>query len=85
MKKTSFFIINNVISSITGAINLGICTIFLKQAGYNYTSISLIFSVILVSQTIFEYPSGIIADKFGRKKLMHLVYYLFHFNIFFMH
>lgn len=69
MKKTSFFIINNVISSITGAINLGICTIFLKQAGYNYTSISLIFSVILVSQTIFEYPSGIIADKFGRKKI----------------
>lgn len=69
MKKTSFFITNNVISSITGAINLGICTIFLKQAGYNYTSISLIFSVILVSQTIFEYPSGIIADKFGRKKI----------------
>lgn len=49
-----------------------VATLFLKSRGLNYLEIFLLESVISASIFIFEIPSGILADKIGRKKLIIL-------------
>lgn len=67
--KIGFYITNSLIASLIGTINLGICTTLFTLNGLTFLNISIIYTCILLSSLIFEYPSGIIADKFGRKKV----------------
>ncbi len=45
-----------------------IVTLYLMDKGLSFFEINSLFGVILVTQTICEIPTGIIADKIGRKK-----------------
>lgn len=47
-----------------------VSTLFLKSRGLDYFQIFLLESVISASIFIFEVPSGILADKLGRKKVI---------------
>jgi MFS family permease len=54
-----------------------IFTLFLLKRGLDYWEIFLLESVLSAAIFIFEIPSGILADKFGRKKLVVLSVTLF--------
>ncbi len=58
-----------LILGVTSTLNLGIITMFFKIKALNYFEVSILFSIILITSLILEYPSGILADKFGRKKI----------------
>lgn len=42
--------------------------LFLLEKGMNYSQIGLLYAVKEIALNVFEIPSGIIADTFGRKK-----------------
>ncbi|MBM6617225.1 MFS transporter [Bacillus sp. RD4P76] len=54
-----------------------IYTIFLKERGLSYFEIFLLESILSAAIFIFEIPSGKLADKFGRKKLVILSVFLY--------
>lgn len=70
--KLKFYMVNTILVSIIGTINLGICTAFFSLKSISYIEITTIYSIILLSTLLLEYPSGIIADRFGRKKIYGL-------------
>lgn len=45
-------------------------TLFLLERGLNYTEIFLLESILSASIFLFEIPSGVLADRFGRKKII---------------
>ncbi len=48
-----------------------------KVAGFNWTEIGLILSVALIAYVIFEYPIGVVADKYiGEKEMMAFGFFL---------
>ncbi|MDA3813428.1 MAG: MFS transporter [Candidatus Cloacimonetes bacterium] len=59
--------------------------IFLMQSGLNLFQIGLLYSVREVMSFIFEIPSGILADNYGKKKelLLCFTFYIISFIIFF--
>jgi MFS family permease len=42
-------------------------TFFLLDKGLNFAQVALLESVLLVTATVFEIPTGFLGDKFGRK------------------
>ena len=46
-----------------------VITAFLLQLGINNTQIGFIWSLVLFSQMIFDYPTGSFADKYGRLRI----------------
>ncbi|GAA0323772.1 MFS transporter [Bacillus carboniphilus] len=52
-------------------------TLFLLERGLNYFEIFLLESVLSASIFLFEIPSGALADRFGRKKVIVLSMILF--------
>jgi len=67
-KFARWFIINNCISTSLSIILDSIMTFYLLKNGFSLAVISLCFSISLITTTIIEFPSGMIADRFGRKK-----------------
>ena len=49
-------------------LNSCVISLYLKSQNFSYFQISILFSLILGVGFIFEYPSGLLADCFGRKK-----------------
>ncbi|MET3698284.1 predicted MFS family arabinose efflux permease [Bacillus oleivorans] len=47
-----------------------IFTLFLVERGLNYVEIFLLESILSASIVLFEVPSGVLADRFGRKKVI---------------
>lgn len=60
--------------------------LFLIEAGINFLQIGILYSIRQIVINIFEVPSGIFADSFGRKKslLFSLSAYLCSFLIFYL-
>jgi len=56
--------------------NLGIITatysIILKSGGYTDGQIGMTFSVLVLLSLIIHYPSGVLGDKKGKKKIMNI-------------
>jgi len=46
-----------------------VITAFLLQLGLKNTQIGLLWSVVLLTQMIFDYPTGSFADRYGRLKI----------------
>lgn len=46
-----------------------VITAFLLQLGLKNTQIGLIWSVVLLTQMLFDYPTGSFADRYGRLKI----------------
>lgn len=67
--KFKFYLINTITVGVLGTINLGICTMFFNFKELSYLDITMIYSTLLLISMLAEYPSGILADKFGRKKV----------------
>ncbi|MDX2432086.1 MAG: MFS transporter, partial [Bacteroides sp.] len=44
--------------------------LFLVETGVSFTQIGLLYAVREVVTNLFELPSGILADTFGRKKAL---------------
>ncbi|MBN2788575.1 MAG: MFS transporter [Candidatus Delongbacteria bacterium] len=59
--------------------------IFLMQSGLNLFQIGLLYSVREIMSFVFEIPSGILADNYGKKKelLLCFAFYIFSFTVFF--
>lgn len=59
--------------------------LFLSETGINYLQIGFLYSIRQIVTNLFEIPSGIFADAFGRKKslLFSLFSYLCSFMIFY--
>ncbi len=59
--------------------------LFLAETGINYLQIGFLYSIRQIVINIFEVPSGIFADSFGRKKsmLLSLTSYLISFIVFY--
>ncbi len=59
--------------------------IFLIQVGLSFFQIGTLISVREITRNIFEVPSGIFADHYGRKKTLQLcfIFYIISFIIFF--
>ncbi len=49
-----------------------VITAFLLQFGLKNTQIGLLWSVVLVTQMLFDYPTGSFADRYGRVNYSHL-------------
>lgn len=52
---TSFCFVSNVMN------------LYFEHIGYSFTEIGILFGILQVSKFIFEIPTGLIADKYGRK------------------
>ena len=55
--------------NISSILYSSVITAFLLQLGINNTQIGLIWSLVLFSQMIFDYPTGSFADKYGRLRI----------------
>ncbi|APF17432.1 major facilitator superfamily MFS_1 [Caldithrix abyssi DSM 13497] len=57
-----------------------------REAGLSYLQIGSLYSIREVFKNIFEIPSGIVADTFGRKKAMLFSFgaYIFSFALFYL-
>lgn len=68
---------NNVIALLWGESSLKISSIlygsvitaYLLQVGLTNYQIGILWSIVLFSQMIFDYPTGGFADKYGRLKI----------------
>ena len=60
--------------------------LFLVEKGLSYTQIGILYAVREICINVFEIPSGIIADRYGRKKslLGSFVAYMFSFTVFYL-
>lgn len=67
-----FFTVVKVITGLFGSISLGISTAFLFQKPMDFFQISVVYSLILGTSLVLEYPSGNLADRFGRKRIYAL-------------
>ncbi|MBF1195657.1 MFS transporter [Fusobacterium pseudoperiodonticum] len=55
--------------NISSILYSSVITAFLLQLGINNTQIGFIWSLVLFSQMIFDYPTGSFADKYGRLRI----------------
>ena len=55
--------------NISSILYSSVITAFFLQLGINNTQIGLIWSLVLFSQMIFDYPTGSFADKYGRLRI----------------
>lgn len=55
--------------NISSILYSSVITAFLLQLSINNTQIGLIWSLVLFSQMIFDYPTGSFADKYGRLRI----------------
>lgn len=55
--------------NISSILYSSVITAFLLQLGINNTQIGIIWSLVLFSQMIFDYPTGSFADKYGRLRI----------------
>lgn len=70
MKKIFFGLIWGETSyNISSILYSSVITAFLLQLGINNTQIGFIWSLVLFSQMIFDYPTGSFADKYGRLRI----------------
>lgn len=70
MKKNFFGLIWGETSyNISSILYSSVITAFLLQLGINNTQIGFIWSLVLFSQMIFDYPTGSFADKYGRLRI----------------
>jgi len=60
--------------------------VFLKQAGLTFFQIGLLYSIKEIIVYIFEVPSGVIADRYGKKTelIICFIFYIVSFIIFFL-
>ncbi|MBN1822564.1 MAG: MFS transporter [Prolixibacteraceae bacterium] len=59
--------------------------LFLVEKGLSYTQIGILYAVREISINVFEIPSGIVADTYGRKRslLGSFIAYMFSFAVFY--
>lgn len=70
MKKIFFGLIWGETSyNISSILYSSVITAFLLQLGINNTQIGFMWSLVLFSQMIFDYPTGSFADKYGRLRI----------------
>lgn len=67
-----FFLTVKVMAGLVGTLNLGICTAFLLNKPVTIIQLSIIYSLILGTSFLMEYPTGNLADRFGRKRIYAL-------------
>ena len=60
--------------------------VFLKQSGLTFLQIGLLYSIREIIIYIFEVPSGVIADRYGKKTelVICFVFYILSFIVFFL-
>ncbi len=60
--------------------------VFLKQSGLSFLEIGLLYSIREIIIYIFEIPSGVIADRYGKKTelVICFVFYILSFIVFFL-
>lgn len=44
-----------------------VMNLYFEHVGYSFTEIGILFGILQISKFIFEIPTGLIADKYGRK------------------
>lgn len=66
-RNSKFFLTVKVLVGVIGSINLGLCTSFLLSKGLSFLELSVVYSLILGTSLILEFPSGNLADRHGRK------------------
>lgn len=54
---------------ISAILYSSVITAFLLQSGLKNTEIGILWSVVLFSQMLFDYPTGSFSDKYGRLKI----------------
>lgn len=70
------FILINILVLISEFLVNSFATIYILGKGVSYTQMGMIFMLFLLGTTLLEYPSGGLADKFGRKKIYSLGIFL---------
>lgn len=68
-KYEKWYISDNCISTSLSVMLDAIMTFYLLKQGLGLATISLCFSISLIVSTLVEFPSGVLADRFGRKKI----------------
>lgn len=68
-KYEKWYISDNCISTSLSVMLDAIMTFYLLKQGLGLANISLCFSISLIVSTLVEFPSGVLADRFGRKKI----------------
>jgi len=64
---------------------LPIIALYFKESLFTLTNVAIIFSVLATSTMIFEVPSGVISDLFGRRNTMIASYLILLLSIFFLY
>jgi len=80
---SKFFLTIKVLVGIMGSLNLGLSTSFLLAKGLSFLELSVIYSLILGTSMILEFPSGNLADRFGRKLVYSIGLLAISFQFFF--
>lgn len=66
-----FFISNSITTALSVMLD-AVITFYLLSNGFTLTAISLCFATSLVFTTLLEFPSGVLADRLGRKGIYAL-------------
>ena len=67
LKNAKFFYTSSLFSSLSVGITGPLYIIYLLSINFNPAMIGIILAIQRITIFIFEYPTGIIADKYGRK------------------
>ena len=74
--KTRIFYVLSFLGSLQGNIVAPLFIVFGLSLGLNIAQVGLLFGASRLSQFIFEIPTGIFADSYGRKKSILVCYFL---------
>lgn len=66
-KPAWFFLALKVTAQLVATVNLGISTAFLLHKPVSFFELGVIYSLLLGTSFALEYPSGNLADRYGRK------------------
>lgn len=76
MKSTSFFYLMNLMFWLSIGFMAGYWTIYFVNLGFTYSQIGLILLMNPIATMLFEIPTGVIADVYGRKVSVFICYFL---------
>lgn len=61
------YMMSTVVFGISSALTMSVETVYLRNVGFSFTQIGVIWSTYLITSALLDFPTGNVADKLGRK------------------
>ena len=81
-RNTLFFLLSNFLVSVAYSLPHSILTVILLAKGLSLSQILIIQSAYSIAIVLFEFPSGLLADNYSKKKSLQPVKAIFNHHVF---